>query len=83
MDTKAVADGDTITVYVSAADPRESSAVPKEVRVAANQRSKARAERNYTKADALHKKITDQNYRFFFFKSYILAEATALKKTDP
>ncbi|KAL2896208.1 Staphylococcal-like nuclease CAN2 [Bienertia sinuspersici] len=63
VDTKAVADGDTITVYVSTADPRESSSVPKEVQVAAIQRSKARAEKNYAKADALHKKITDQNYR--------------------
>lgn len=65
VDAKAVADGDTITVYVSTADPRESSSVPKEVQAAAIQRSKARAERNYDKADALHKKITDQNYRFF------------------
>ncbi|KMT18853.1 hypothetical protein BVRB_2g029580 isoform A [Beta vulgaris subsp. vulgaris] len=63
VDVKAVADGDTITVYVSTTDPRESSSVPKEVQLAAIQRSKARAERNYPKADALHKKITDQNYR--------------------
>lgn len=63
VDAKAVADGDTITVYVSTADPRESSSVPREVQVAAIQRSKARAEKNYTKADALHKKIIDQNYR--------------------
>lgn len=63
VDVKAVADGDTITVYVRATDPRESSLVPKEVHVAAVQRSKARAERNYPKADALHKKIIDLNYR--------------------
>ncbi|XP_021855834.1 staphylococcal-like nuclease CAN2 isoform X2 [Spinacia oleracea] len=63
VDAKAVADGDTITVYVSTADPRESSSVPKEVHTAAIQRSKARAERDYPKADALHKKIIDQNYR--------------------
>lgn len=67
MDAKAVADGDTITVYVSTADPRESSSVPKEVHTAAIQRSKARAERDYPKADALHKKIIDQNYRFLRF----------------
>lgn len=63
MDAKAVADGDTVTVYVSTMDPRESSSVPKEVKMAAAQRSKARAERNYTKADALQKKITDAGYR--------------------
>ncbi|XP_021732570.1 staphylococcal-like nuclease CAN1 isoform X1 [Chenopodium quinoa] len=63
VDVKAVADGDTITVYVSTADPRESSSVPKEVQVAAIERAKARAQKNYPKADALHKKIIDQNYR--------------------
>ncbi|XP_022764956.1 staphylococcal-like nuclease CAN2 isoform X2 [Durio zibethinus] len=63
VDVKAVADGDTITVYVSTTDPRESSNVPREVQLAAVQRSKARAEQNYTKADALHKKITDAGYR--------------------
>lgn len=63
MDAKAVADGDTVTVYVSTADPRETSSVPKEVQISAVQRSKARAERNYTKADALQKKITDAGYR--------------------
>lgn len=60
---KAVADGDTVTVYVSANDPRESSNVPKEVQTAAVQRSKARAQRNYEKADALHKKIIDAGFR--------------------
>lgn len=63
VDVKAVADGDTVTVYVSTIDPRESSCVPKEVQVAAVQRSKARAKRNYPEADALHKKITDMGYR--------------------
>lgn len=33
------------------------------MQVAAIQRSKARAERDYAKADALHKKIIDHNYR--------------------
>lgn len=63
VDAKAVSDGDTITVYVSTTDPRESSSVPREVQVAAKQRSKARAEKDYAKADALHKKIIDQSYR--------------------
>ncbi|XWS74752.1 hypothetical protein CRYUN_Cryun01aG0024600 [Craigia yunnanensis] len=63
VDVKAVADGDTVTVYVSTTDPSESSNVPREVQLATVQRSKARAEQNYTKADALHKKITDSGYR--------------------
>ncbi|KAK9683668.1 hypothetical protein RND81_10G157700 [Saponaria officinalis] len=63
VDVKAVADGDTVTVYISTTDPRESSSVPREVQVAAVERAKARAVRDYVKADALHKKITDQNYR--------------------
>lgn len=64
MDAKAVADGDTITVYVSTMDQRESACVPREVQVAAVQRSKARGDRNYTKADALHQQIIDAGYRF-------------------
>lgn len=63
VDRKAVADGDTVTVYVSTSDPRESSSVPRDVQAAAAQRSKARAIRDYTKADALHKKIIDSGYR--------------------
>ncbi|OMO75859.1 hypothetical protein COLO4_25814 [Corchorus olitorius] len=63
VDVKAVPDGDTITVYVSTKDPRESSKVPRDVQLAASQRSKARADKNYTKADALHKQITDAGYR--------------------
>ncbi|KAL3837793.1 hypothetical protein ACJIZ3_022384 [Penstemon smallii] len=63
VDAKAVADGDTITVYVSIMDPRESSNVPKEVQVAAVQRSKARAQKNYDRADQLHKQIIDSGYR--------------------
>ncbi|KAK8629611.1 hypothetical protein V6N13_078445 [Hibiscus sabdariffa] len=63
VDMKAVPDGDTITVYVSTTDPRESSNLPREVRLAADQRSKARAAKNYTKADELHKKIIDSGYR--------------------
>ncbi|XVF40805.1 hypothetical protein PTKIN_Ptkin01aG0145700 [Pterospermum kingtungense] len=65
VDVKAVADGDTITVYVSTTDPRESSNVPRDIQLAAVQRSKAHAKKNYTKADALHKKITDAGYRVF------------------
>ncbi|CAI0415590.1 unnamed protein product [Linum tenue] len=63
VDGKAVPDGDTITVYVSTTNPRESSCVPGDVKMAADQRAKARAVRNYDKADALHQKIIDSGYR--------------------
>lgn len=52
-----------MTVYVSTTDPRESSCVPSDVQLAAINRSQARAERNYTKADALHERIVDAGYR--------------------
>ncbi|GAB4827661.1 arginine permease [Ancistrocladus abbreviatus] len=67
VDAKAVADGDTITVYVSTADPRESSSVPHDVQLAAVQRAKARSERNYAQADALQQKIVDSGYRLVKF----------------
>ncbi|GKU92200.1 hypothetical protein SLEP1_g5963 [Rubroshorea leprosula] len=60
---KAVGDGDGMTVYVSTADPRESGSIPSAVLLAAAQRSKARAGKDYTTADALHLKITDSGYR--------------------
>ncbi|KAL0321796.1 UNVERIFIED_CONTAM: Staphylococcal-like nuclease CAN2 [Sesamum calycinum] len=63
VDAKAVADGDTINVYISTRDPRESSNVPREVQVAAVERSKARAQKNYNKADELHRQIIDAGYR--------------------
>ncbi|CAK9184933.1 unnamed protein product [Ilex paraguariensis] len=63
VDAKAVTDGDGVTVYVSTTDPRESSCVPRDVQVAAVQRSKARAERNFQMADALHKQIIEAGYR--------------------
>lgn len=64
VDAKAVADGDTITVYVdAAADPRESDNVPRGVHEAALERAQARAAKDYDKEDALHKIITDSGYR--------------------
>ncbi|XP_072982022.1 uncharacterized 38.1 kDa protein-like [Typha latifolia] len=63
VDAKAVADGDTITVYVDAASPQESGKVPLEVHEAAIERAKARAVRNYQKADALQKIIVNAGYR--------------------
>ncbi|CAF1807287.1 hypothetical protein Bca4012_028921 [Brassica carinata] len=63
VDPKAVADGDTITVYVSTSDPVVSSSVPREVNVAAVKRAKARERKDYTKADALHQKMIDSGYR--------------------
>ncbi|THG09683.1 staphylococcal-like nuclease CAN2 [Camellia sinensis] len=69
VDAKAVADGDTITVYVSTMDPRESSSVPIDVQIAAVERSKARAGKNYAKADALQKQIVDSGYRVLNIQS--------------
>ncbi|KAF7028083.1 hypothetical protein CFC21_040053 [Triticum aestivum] len=63
VDAKAVADGDTITVYVDAADPRESGNVPREVWEAVSERTKARAAKNYEKADTLQNIIVDAGYR--------------------
>ncbi|OVA17220.1 hypothetical protein BVC80_1837g15 [Macleaya cordata] len=63
VDAKAVADGDTVTIYVSTEDPREASIVPRAVQVATSQRSKARAAKDYPKADALQKNIVDAGYR--------------------
>lgn len=86
MDAKAVADGDTITVYVSTMDPRESSCVPGDVQVAAVQRSKARAAKNYAKADALHKQIVDAGYRLVisqkFYRIFHLAVIPDYCSTD-
>lgn len=69
VDGKAVADGDTITVYVSTTDPRESSSVPRDVQVAAVQRSNARAVKNYAKADALHEQIVAAGYRVLMIQN--------------
>jgi hypothetical protein len=63
VDAKAVADGDTITVYVDTAYPHESGNVHREVQEAAVERIKARAAKNYQKADALQKIIVDAGYR--------------------
>ncbi|KAJ0045020.1 hypothetical protein Pint_06611 [Pistacia integerrima] len=63
VDARAVADGDTITVYVRTDSPRESSCVPRDVQVAAVRRSQARAERNYAEADARHQEIINAGYR--------------------
>ncbi len=52
-----------MTVYVSTTNSRESSCVPSDVQMAAVHRSQARAEKNYAKADAFHKKIVDSGYR--------------------
>uniref|UniRef100_A0A1J3JMQ5 Staphylococcal-like nuclease CAN1 n=1 Tax=Noccaea caerulescens TaxID=107243 RepID=A0A1J3JMQ5_NOCCA len=69
VDQKSVADGDTVTVYVSSKDPIVSSSVPKEVSLAAVKRAKARQKKNYTEADALHKKIVTSGYRMINFQN--------------
>lgn len=64
-----MADGDTVTVYVSTADPRESSVLPPNVHEAALHRSEARSRRNYEEADAFHKQIIDAGYRLVYSSS--------------
>jgi len=73
-----VADGDTVTVYVSTTDPRESAFVPGNVHTAAVRRSEARARRNFEDADAFHKQIIDSGYRLVcsFPTSYVYASNT-------
>ena len=56
-----------MTVYVSTTDPRESSCVPREVQVAAVQRSQACVEKNYTEAYAINKKIIESGYRLVIY----------------
>ncbi|KAK8947331.1 hypothetical protein KSP39_PZI006681 [Platanthera zijinensis] len=63
VDLKSIADGDTVTVYVDAADRKESSIVPKEVRKAAAARAKAKAANDLKAAKTQHKIITDAGYR--------------------
>ena len=63
MDAKAVADGDTVTVYVSTLDARESSRVPRDVQLAAVEWNKAEAEKNYAKEDELNKQMKKAGYR--------------------
>ena len=58
-----MADGDTINVYVDASDPHVRGSVPREVQEAAGERARARAAKNYQKADALLKTIVDTGYR--------------------
>ncbi|XP_042465702.1 probable staphylococcal-like nuclease CAN1 [Zingiber officinale] len=63
VDARVVADGDTITVYVDTADPRESANVPRGVHEVAIERARARAAKDYNKADALHKIVMDAGYK--------------------
>lgn len=63
VDAKSVADGDTVNVYVDTSDSRVCGSVPREVQKAAAERARARAAKNYQKADALLKTIVDAGYR--------------------
>ncbi|KMZ75507.1 putative 38.1 kDa protein [Zostera marina] len=63
VDPRAVADGDTITVYVNTTDPRESSIVPSRIIEAAVNRANARSVRDFKTADSLHKIIIEAGYR--------------------
>ncbi|TYJ16628.1 hypothetical protein E1A91_A10G268100v1 [Gossypium mustelinum] len=66
---KTVPDGDGLNVYVDTDDPRESSNIPGDVLMAADQRSEARAMKNYAVADELHQKIIKSGYRVIDFQN--------------
>ncbi|KAH9309809.1 hypothetical protein KI387_037720, partial [Taxus chinensis] len=65
VDARAVADGDTITVYVDTKDSKESAEVPTSVQKAMIERREARSRRDYARGDALQNQITDAGYRVF------------------
>ncbi|KAI9103577.1 hypothetical protein K1719_023200 [Acacia pycnantha] len=69
VDGKAVADGDTLTVYVRASDPEEVNLVPSHVLETNRKRKHARALRNYAEANALHQEIIDYGYRVIKFQN--------------
>ncbi|PPS11926.1 hypothetical protein GOBAR_AA08687 [Gossypium barbadense] len=66
---KTIPDGDGLNVYVDTDDPRESSNIPGDVLMAADQRSEARAMKNYAVADELHQKIIKSGYRVIDFQN--------------
>lgn len=64
VDDRAVADGDTITVYVDVhRSAREAANMPVGVMDAMNRRQAARAQHNYVTADALQKQIQQAGYK--------------------
>ncbi|KAK8334560.1 hypothetical protein V6Z12_A10G280100 [Gossypium hirsutum] len=63
VDGNTVPDGDGLNVSVDTDDPRESSNIPRDVLMAVDQRSKARAKKNYARADELRQKIIESGYR--------------------
>ncbi|PON84319.1 Nuclease-like, OB-fold containing protein [Trema orientale] len=63
VDPRAVQDGDSVTVYVNTADPRESMSVPPKVNLDAVKRLRARSKKKYEKANKLHDKIISSGYR--------------------
>lgn len=78
VDAKAVVDGDGMTVYVSATDPRESSSVPRKVQIAAVKRAQARARKDYAKADALQQKMVESGYRLVIRCVHLLRHLSRL-----
>ncbi|KAM6574991.1 staphylococcal-like nuclease CAN2 isoform X1 [Cannabis sativa] len=63
VDPRAVQDGDSVTVYVSTEDPRESVSIPPQVNLFAGKRLKARSRNDNGKAKELHDKIINSGYR--------------------
>ncbi|KAG4128041.1 hypothetical protein ERO13_D10G252700v2 [Gossypium hirsutum] len=69
VDGNTVPDGDGLNVYVNTDDTRESSNIPRAVHMAAVRRSKARAKKNYARADELREKIIDSGYQVIDFQN--------------
>nr|KJB74415.1 hypothetical protein B456_011G293000 [Gossypium raimondii] len=69
VDGNTVPDGDGLNVYVNTDDPRESSNIPRAVLMAAVRRSKARAKKNYARADELREKIIESGYQVIDFQN--------------
>ncbi|KAB2064071.1 hypothetical protein ES319_A10G264600v1 [Gossypium barbadense] len=63
VDGNTVPDGDGLNVYVNTDDPRESPNIPRAVLMAVVRRSKARAKKNYARADELRQKIIESGYQ--------------------
>ncbi|KAK6255479.1 hypothetical protein SCA6_016784 [Theobroma cacao] len=60
--TSSIPDGDGINVYVNAFDLLESSMVPEDVFLTAVEISKARARKNFGKANELRQKLSEVGY---------------------
>ncbi|KAI9075647.1 hypothetical protein K1719_042397 [Acacia pycnantha] len=69
VDGKAMANGDTLTLYVRASDPEEVNLVPSHVLEENLKRKQGQTLRNYVEVNALHQQIIDYGYRVIKFQN--------------